>query len=82
MFEEEISEDNLSRHAKEGNASSPDQAEVSKYRDGGFGPQSNMEMNKLSPKDRAVHDWYRFVLSFPPHLVRHYLVVHHTDHKG
>jgi DNA modification methylase len=23
--------------------------------------------------DRAVHDWYRFVLSFPPHLVREYL---------
>jgi len=24
-------------------------------------------------EDRAVHDWYRFVLSFPPHLVRDYL---------
>ena len=29
--------------------------------------------NKLRPEDRAVHDWYRFVLSFPPHLVREYL---------
>ena len=29
--------------------------------------------NKLLPKDRAIHDWYRFVLSFPPHLVRNYL---------
>jgi len=29
--------------------------------------------NKLSPEDRAFHDWYRFVLSFPPHLVRQYL---------
>lgn len=29
--------------------------------------------NKLLPKDRPVHDWYRFVLSFPPHLVRNYL---------
>lgn len=28
--------------------------------------------NKLLPDDRAVHDWYRFVLSFPPHLVREY----------
>jgi hypothetical protein len=28
------------------------------------------EANKLLPQDRAVHDWYRFVLSFPPHLVR------------
>jgi hypothetical protein len=23
--------------------------------------------------DRAAHDWYRFVLSFPPHLVRDYV---------
>lgn len=29
--------------------------------------------NQLSEKDRAIHSWYRFVLSFPPHLVRHYL---------
>ncbi len=28
--------------------------------------------NKVQPEDRAVHDWYRFVLSFPPHLVRDY----------
>src|SRR5574337_886899 len=31
------------------------------------------EDNKLRPEDRAAHDWYRFVLSFPPHLVRDYL---------
>src|SRR3990172_7593618 len=29
--------------------------------------------NKLRPQDRAAHDWYRFVLSFPPHLVREYV---------
>ena len=29
--------------------------------------------NKVRPEDRAVHDWYRFVLSFPPHLVQTYL---------
>jgi hypothetical protein len=29
--------------------------------------------NRLRPADRAAHDWYRFVLSFPPHLVRRYL---------
>lgn len=29
--------------------------------------------NKVSAADRAVHDWYRFVLAFPPHLVRAYL---------
>jgi hypothetical protein len=31
------------------------------------------EVNKLSPLDRSAHDWYRFVLSFPPHVVRDYL---------
>ncbi len=34
---------------------------------------SNGELNKLYPADRRVHDWYRFVLSFPPHLVRDYV---------
>ena len=35
--------------------------------------KANGELNKLFPEDRFVHDWYRFVLSFPPHLVRYYL---------
>lgn len=30
-------------------------------------------LNQLAHEDRAFHDWYRFVLSFPPHLVRGYL---------
>ncbi len=34
---------------------------------------SNGRANKLAPQDRAFHDWYRFVLSFPPHLVRDYI---------
>lgn len=34
---------------------------------------AHREDNKLYPADRAVHDWYRFVLSFPPHLVQNYL---------
>ena len=34
----------------------------------------NGERNKLRAEDRAVHEWYRFVLSFPPHLVRDYAV--------
>jgi hypothetical protein len=29
--------------------------------------------NKLRAEDYCVHDWYRFILSFPPHLVRQYL---------
>lgn len=36
-------------------------------------PRENGKANKLDPQDRAFHDWYRFVLSFPPHLVRDYL---------
>src|SRR6266545_8208670 len=35
--------------------------------------QANGETNKLHLEDRSVHEWYRFVLSFPPHLVRDYL---------
>ncbi len=33
----------------------------------------NGDNNKLAASDRAAHAWYRFVLSYPPHLVRHYL---------
>lgn len=33
--------------------------------------------NKLLEEDRPVHDWYRFVLSFPPHLIRTYLTRFH-----
>ena len=36
-------------------------------------PISNGRMNALLPSDAAAHDWYRFVLSFPPHLVREYV---------
>ena len=30
------------------------------------------DSNKIRVEDHAAHDWYRFVLSFPPHLVRRY----------
>jgi hypothetical protein len=30
-------------------------------------------VNRLLPQDRMAHDWYRFVLSFPSHLVRDYV---------
>jgi len=33
----------------------------------------NRVANKLQDDDSAAHRWYRFVLSFPPHLVRSYL---------
>jgi len=29
--------------------------------------------NRVLPTDRSAHEWYRFVLSFPPHLVRDYV---------
>jgi DNA modification methylase len=35
--------------------------------------RSNATANRLDASDRVIHDWYRFVLSFPPHLVREYL---------
>jgi DNA modification methylase len=33
----------------------------------------NGYINRMDPRDRPFHDWYRFVLSFPPHLVRNYI---------
>lgn len=29
--------------------------------------------NRIESNDEAIHSWYRFVLSYPPHLVRHYI---------
>ncbi len=43
---------------------------------------SNGERNRLATSDRAFHHWYRFVLSYPPHLVRQYITefdLHETD---
>lgn len=34
---------------------------------------ANGDRNKVRPEDTSVHDWYRFVLSYPPHLVRDYV---------
>jgi len=36
------------------------------------GPEARDD-NRLRLHDRAAHQWYRFVLSFPPHLVRDYV---------
>lgn len=38
-----------------------------------IGRGRNGSANKLDAQDRPFHDWYRFVLSYPPHLVRTYL---------
>ena len=34
---------------------------------------ANATANRLAVTDSAAHDWYRFVLSYPAHLVRAYL---------
>jgi len=34
---------------------------------------NNALLNKVATADKAAHDWYRFILSFPPHLVREYV---------
>ena len=39
------------------------------------------EKNRVMAEDRPVHDWYRFVLSYPPHLVRTYLEKLGVDQK-
>lgn len=33
----------------------------------------NGTANKISYNDKYFHEWYRFILSFPPHLVREYI---------
>ncbi len=38
-----------------------------------LGEYNNWDANKIQNDDSAAHRWYRFVLSFPPHLVRDYL---------
>lgn len=34
---------------------------------------SNGTANKINRADQAFHAWYRFVLSYPPHLVKRYI---------
>lgn len=35
--------------------------------------RSRPEWNQIREADRVVHDWYHFVLSYPPHLVQEYV---------
>jgi hypothetical protein len=39
------------------------------------------ENNKLRLDDHAAHQWYRFILSFPPHLVRNYVGKFNLDSR-
>ncbi len=34
--------------------------------------KKNGAVNVIMAEDQPVHGWYRFVLSYPPHLVRRY----------
>jgi len=43
---------------------------------------ANGAQNKLQPADRPAHAWYRFVLSFPPHLIRQYLEQFDANRKS
>ncbi len=38
-----------------------------------YSEYKNASNNKLNSFDISFHNWYRFVLSYPPHLVRDYL---------
>jgi hypothetical protein len=42
--------------------------------------RAHREDNRLRPEDRSAHDWYRFVLAFPPHLVREYIARFGLNH--
>ena len=44
--------------------------------------KAKREDNKLKLDDRAAHQWYRFVLSFPPHLVREYVAKFGLDSRS
>jgi len=44
-------------------------APAGRWLEAGAEPKEN---NRLRLDDRAAHQWYRFILSFPPHLVRTY----------
>jgi len=35
--------------------------------------QAYVTKNRIQDKDQPIHSWYRFVLGYPPHLVREYL---------
>jgi DNA modification methylase len=42
-------------------------------------PDRNGTINAVRKDDFPVHNWYRFVLSYPPHLVRKYLSAFSMD---
>lgn len=47
----------------------------------GVQTKSGIELNKFFEEDLLIHDWYRFVLSYPPHLVKNYLSKFGVDNR-
>lgn len=47
--------------------------------DAGLNRSVSDKANQLLANDRPIHAWYRFVLSYPPHLVRDYLAKFNLD---
>jgi DNA modification methylase len=43
--------------------------------------KNGSELNRLYEDDLLIHDWYRFVLSYPPHLVQNYLQKFEIDNR-
>ena len=43
--------------------------------------KEGFELNKFYEDDLSIHNWYRFVLSYPPHLVRNYLTKFNIDNR-
>ena len=35
--------------------------------------QDKSKSNKMQSKDAPIHNWYQFILGYPPHLVRYYI---------
>ncbi|MBX3549548.1 MAG: hypothetical protein KF748_10355 [Xanthobacteraceae bacterium] len=44
--------------------------------------RANRTVNRVDEGDQAAHNWYRFVLSYPPHLVRDYLQRFGADERS
>lgn len=43
--------------------------------------KNGSELNRVYEEDLLIHDWYRFVLSYPPHLVKNYLHKFNIDKR-
>lgn len=61
------------RHTIMGSQTAVQQSVITELGEERVKRRQNGDMNKLAAEDRPAHDWYRFVLSFPPHLVREYI---------